>query len=76
MLRRHFIATTLAAAAATALPALATPAPYWCDCNRVRYTWRKVGHYAASHIFIDGKWQRMNYGLFLRHNHIHRKLRS
>ncbi len=48
--------------------------PYWCDCGRVQYSWRPEGHYAASYIFIDDRWQRFNYALWRRHEHIHRKM--
>jgi len=73
--RRKFIGMAGLTATASVLPALptSTPAPYWCSCNRVRYEWRGE-YYSATHIFLDGEWKRMDYGLFMRHKHIHRKM--
>jgi hypothetical protein len=74
--RRQFVATSIATVVATTLPLPLPVDSYWCDCGRVQYFRQPEGHYAASHIFIDGQWKRMDFGLFLRHNHIHRKMRS
>jgi hypothetical protein len=77
MRRRNFIAAGMATAAVAValpvLPAVVHP-PCWCSCNLVRYTWRKEGHYAASYIFFDGRWQRFNYGLFRRHQRLHEQV--
>jgi hypothetical protein len=76
MRRRAFIIAGIGTAVAATLPLLPAPDSYWCECGRVRYFRRPEGHYSASHIFIDGQWKRMDFGLFLRHNHIHREMRS
>lgn len=73
MNRRSFICTSIATLAATAL-SLSAADSYWCDCGRVQYFRQPEGHYAASHIFIDGQRKRFDYGLFRRHEHLHRKM--
>jgi hypothetical protein len=79
--RRTFLATTIGAVVAAALPALPLPAAplpppenYWCPCGLVQYFRKPERHFATSHIFIDGKTQRFNYGLHMRHLALHRKL--
>jgi hypothetical protein len=74
MKRRTFIMTTIGAAAAATLPLVAAPESYWCPCGLVQYFRKPKGYFAATHIFIDGKTQRFNYGLHMRHQALHRKL--
>ena len=74
MKRRTFIMTTIGAAAAATLPLVAAPENYCCPCGLVQYFRKPEGYFAASHIFIDGQNQRFTYGLFKRHEELHRKL--
>ncbi|HKM67174.1 MAG TPA: hypothetical protein VJX70_08415 [Candidatus Acidoferrum sp.] len=71
--RRTFISLVAGAAVTTALPSVA-PDSYWCDCGLVQYFRQPEGHFLGSYIFIDGERKRFTYELFLRHNHIHRRM--
>jgi hypothetical protein len=89
MVRRTFIQTAVGAAVAAALPLPALPLPpavlpaaplptpenYWCPCGLVQY-FRKPEekYFVATHILMDGQRQRFTYGLFRRHEELHRKL--
>lgn len=82
MERRTFIQTAVGAAVAAALPLpalppaapLPTPENHWCPCGLVQYFRKPEGYFAATHILMDGQQQRFTYGLFRRHEELHRKL--
>jgi hypothetical protein len=74
--RRDFISlATGAAVATTLLPSLPVLDSYWCDCKLVQYFRQPEGHFAASHILVDGQLQRFDYRWFCWHRNLHRKSR-
>ena len=74
--RRDFISlTTGAAVATTLLPSLPVPESYFCECKLVQYFRQPEGHFAASHILVDGQLQRFDYRWFCWHRNLHRKSR-
>ena len=69
--RRKFVGCVGAAVAATLLPSPALDS-YWCDCGLVQYFREPEGHYAASHILLNGQRQRFTYQLSCWHRNLHR----
>jgi hypothetical protein len=47
---------------------------YWCECGLVFYDKRPDGEHAATHILIDGKWEKFNYGLSRHHQRVHERM--
>jgi hypothetical protein len=74
--RRDFISlATGATVAAALLPSLPALDSYWCDCKLVQYFRQPEGHFAASHILVDGQLQRFDFRWFCWHRNLHRKSR-
>jgi hypothetical protein len=75
--RRDFISlATGAAIATTLLPSLpVVPDSYWCECKLVQYFRQPEGHFAASHILVDGQLQRFDYRWFCWRRNLHSKSR-
>jgi hypothetical protein len=72
MRRRTFIMTTIGAAAAATLPRV-SPESYDCDCGLVTYIRQPEGHFAATHIRVNGQLQRFEYRWHCWHQKLHRK---